>query len=127
MVIRTSVALAMVGLTLQGAHAAPAPEPEVMSTGVLRSYCSSADAHQRQLCSIYILGAVQALQLALSPGVDKRVRCIKDDLTEQELVGAFMASSGALKSAYPADMKLPAVGIVSAAIARRFPCSPAKK
>lgn len=98
-----------------------------MSTELLRSYCSSADQHQRQVCSIYILGVVQGLQLGQGLVLDKQVRCIKDDLTEQELVGAFMASSGALKAAYPADMKLPAVGIVSAAIARKFPCTPPKK
>lgn len=106
-----------------GGHAGPASEPEVLSTETLRSWCGSSDADLRRLCSMYVLGVVQGLRVGGSPDVNPKVKCIKDDLAEADLVDAFMTLSGALKVAYPSDMKAPAVSIVSATVASKFSCA----
>lgn len=103
--------------------AAAAPAPEVMSAATLRSYCVSKDSGLRRLCSIYILGVAQGISIGSSPDTSSKLKCIRDDLTELEMVNAFMNVSTALKTAYPSDMDAPAVSIVGAAMAQKFPCT----
>lgn len=110
-------------------QAAPAPAPEVLSTETLRSFCSAKDANLRRLCSFYILGVVQGLAIGASRETNPQAKCVRDSLPAADMVKAFMELSGALKVAYPSDMQAPAVSIVTATVARKFPCddqAPAK-
>jgi hypothetical protein len=97
-------------------------EPEVLTTETLRSFCSSKDVDIRRICSFYILGVVQGISIGASPEANPRVKCIRDSLPASEMVKAFMDLSGALKIAYASDMAAPAVSIVSATVASKFPC-----
>lgn len=122
--MKNALTVAVICLTIAApATAAPAPAPEVMSAATLRSYCSSKDSGLRRLCSIYILGVTQGISIGSSPDANSKLKCIRDDLTESEMVNAFMSVSSALKIAYPSDMDAPAVSIVGAAMAQKFPCT----
>jgi hypothetical protein len=90
---------------------------EDLSAGTLLSFCQSSDRHSNDICSIYILGVVQGLDL----GSHFRA-CVPENVSEAELAEVYKRQASALKSAYPSDMKLAAVGVVAASIAKNFPC-----
>jgi hypothetical protein len=124
--MKTALSIATLTLSLTAvlsAHATPAA-PEVLTTETLRSFCSSTDSDLRRLCSFYILGVVQGINIGASPETDPKAKCIRDNLAASDMVNAFMTLSGALKIAYPSDMAAPAVSIVSATVASKFPCAP---
>lgn len=97
-----------------------------LTTGILYSYCKSRDASVRKIGSMYIVGVVQGLSLSSGLTKDREHFCIPDDLSEEQMVGVFLRTAGALSQLYPKDMDLPAVSIVAASMKKEFPCAKLK-
>jgi hypothetical protein len=119
--IKRGLAAAICVATVLTAQA-KATEPEVLTAETLRSFCSSTDSNLRRICSFYILGVVQGLAIGASPDTNLKAKCVRDSLAASEMVKAFMDRSAALKVAFPSDMAAPAVSIVAATVASKFPC-----
>jgi hypothetical protein len=104
---------------------------EELSAGQLYAFCTSREAVARASCRFFILGAVLGIGLGDGAvmGPDKRLRekprthfCIPDDTGQDQMVSVFQDAVRLLVTAYPEDLKLPAMGMVDASMSRRYPC-----
>ena len=100
---------------------AQAAQIEMTATD-LDMFCNSSDPTVEPACRFYILGVAQGISIGAGAANDKAHFCIPDDVPTTQLVAIFRRTAAALKSKFPADMKLPAASIVGAAFAREYPC-----
>ncbi|MBC7490076.1 MAG: hypothetical protein H7240_09110 [Glaciimonas sp.] len=103
----------------------------------LLTICTSKESGMQRLCGVYMLGAVQGIEigqsLAIGPNkkvyaqLGKGVLCIPDDMSTLQISRVFVDLASAMKSIYPSDLDAPAIGIVSAAFIRKFSCGASGK
>ena len=94
----------------------------VMTAGDLYGFCVSTNGDVQNVCSKYILGAVQGIGLAAGKLNDGTTFCIPDDISETRLVDIFIRAARADFAAFPQDQKMPAISLVGAVAMRAFPC-----
>ena len=115
-------------LALMASNSAVADE---LTAGDLYSFCNANDEMTKAACRFYILGAVQGISLGSGSIMDSSGRfvakakthfCIPDDMPQSQMVAVFQRTMQPLAQAYPQDLKLPAISVLAAAMARAFPC-----
>src|ERR1051325_8395182 len=116
------------GLSL--AMPATSVQAEQLTAGELYSFCTATDDVSQAACRFFVLGVVEGIELAdgSTMGKDRRVVagkktifCAPDDVSVYKLTDVFKSRVATLRQAYPDDMKLPAVGVVGAAMVSAYP------
>jgi hypothetical protein len=93
-----------------------------MTAGELYDFCVSTDRYVKNVCSKYILGAVQGISLAAGKLGDKTTFCIPDDLAESRLA-VFSFAWRAWTLPHTRKTKAcPQYRLVGGVIIHAFPC-----
>ena len=88
----------------------------------LYTFCVSTSPIVQNVCSKYILGAVQGISLAAGKLGDKKTFCVPEDVSESVFVDTFVRTARADLAAYPQDKDIPAISMVGSVIVHNFPC-----
>lgn len=109
-----------------------AAEADELTAGELYAWCKDKYDVSQTACKFYILGVVQGIELGdgskmgsnnrLSPKKNT-IFCAPDNMPVSQMIDVFTTRVRVLEQSYPQDLKLPAVGIVGAAMVNAFPCS----
>ncbi len=105
-----------------------AAHADELTAGTLYGWCKDASEMSQTACKNYVLGVVQGIQLGDGTrrvknrlvSRKKTVLCTPDNLSAAEMVQVF---SRRMSRARPEDLKLPAAGLVAAAMVKAYPCS----
>jgi hypothetical protein len=128
-VIRLKLGQLSLALALTMSYSASAAEE--LTAGTLFEFCGSIDEVAQTACRFYILGAVQGVSLGDGSTEEanghlvqkaKTIFCIPEGVSEEQMIAVFQDAVRPLAGGHPEDMELPALGVLSAAMTRAFPC-----
>jgi hypothetical protein len=100
-------------------------ELPVMTAKDLSEFCQSKDIAVHNACKFFILGVYQTISVVDGPIQGKRI-CIPDNLSGTAMEFAVRDTMARDFEFYPTDKSLPAISVVFAIIAKKFPCAAPK-
>lgn len=97
-------------------------EHEQLTVGNLQEICTRSDNGSKEACRYYILGVTEAMRMAAPVVGDKTHFCIAEGVSLVAVESLIKNEIEKDLMVYPADRDLAAVGFVTAAAQKAYPC-----
>jgi len=92
------------------------------TVGLINEFCHSADDMTKAVCRFYIMGAVSGVKLSQAISGSRKVFCVPDDISEDDIVPRFIATADIDLLTFPQDKDESAAAMILSIIAKTFPC-----